>query len=136
MYTLTMNCRTLICVAALAAPSFVFGQAANTAPARSNIKNNVAAATTVVKCKGPDGGPCTGAQVDEIAHGMTTGRRVWKPLAMVKSVSLGGPDGSLKCEQNDGKPCTEEQLKALGELAAKTKCSINYNSSKSNTVAK
>ena len=117
-----------------AAPLLLYGQAANTPPARSNIKNNVAAAP-VIKCKGPGGSACTGAQVDEIAHGLASGRRMWKPLATVKNVSLAANDGSLKCEQNDGTPCTEEQLKALGELAAKTKCSINYNSSKSNTVA-
>jgi hypothetical protein len=118
-----------------AAPLLLHGQAANSAPSRSNIKNNVAVATAVVKCKGPNGGACTGAQVDEIARGMATGRRVWKPLVAVKSISLGGPDGTLKCEQNDGKPCTEEQVKALAELAAQSKCSINYNASKSNTAA-
>jgi len=130
-----MICRTLVCAAALAAPALLCGQAAKpAAPARSNIKNNVAVAA-VAKCKGPSGAACTGAQVDEIVHGLASGRRVWKPLATVKNVSLGGSDGTLKCEQNDGAPCTAEQLQALGELAAKTKCSINYNSSKSNTVA-
>jgi hypothetical protein len=131
-----MNYRLLICAAALAAPGLLCGQAASTVNnSRSNIKNNIAVAPTVVKCKGPNGTACTPAQVDEIAHGLPSGRRMWKPLATVKNVSLAGNDGSLKCEQNDGKPCTEEQLKALTELAAKTKCSINYNSSKSNSVA-
>ena len=131
MYTLTMSCRILI---AAAIPVLVYGQAANTVPSRSNIKNNVAA-TAVARCKGPGGAPCTAAQVAEIARGMSTGRRVWTPLSAVKNVSLGGPDGTLRCEQNNGQPCTEAQIKALNELAAKTKCSINYNASKSNTVA-
>ena len=99
-----------------ATPLLLHGQAANTSPDRSSIKNSAAAAP-VVKYKGSGGAACIGAQVDEIAHGLASGRRMWKPLATVKTVSLVGNDGALKCEQNDGTPCTEEQVQALGELA-------------------
>ena len=124
-----MNLRTLALAAGLVAPAMVHGQAVNTNTSRSNTQHNI-----TITCKGPGGGPCTGKQVDEIAQGLSTGRRSWKPLATVKNVSLGGPDGTLKCEQNNGKPCTEEQIQALTQLAAKTQCRINYNSSKSNVA--
>ena len=91
-----------------------------------------------IKCKGPDGKACTSANVSEIMSGIASGKRIHKPLAIaeVKSVSLAGADGSLTCTQNNGQPCTEDQVKAIESVAADAKCSINYNSSKSNTITK
>jgi hypothetical protein len=124
-----------LCGLLLLAPLLAHAQAASAPPgtARSNIKNNVAADTAVAKCLGPDGKACTPAHVKDINTGVTTGRRMHQSLMAVKSVTLASQDGTLKCEQNDGTACTAEQVKALNEIAASWKCSINYNSSKSNT---
>jgi len=89
--------------------------------------------TITGKCLDANGKPCTAAQVRDLGHGIATGRRMYQPLAMVKSVEPGGADGALKCVQNDGSPCTAEQYEAINKIAAQQKCSINYNSSKSNS---
>jgi hypothetical protein len=128
---MTYNVRALVFATALAAPALLCAQGANTNTSRSNTMHNI---TIVAKCKGPDGAACTDAQVKDLASGLASGKRIYKPLATVRNVSLASSDGTLKCEQNDGKPCTEDQVKALSELAVQMKCSINYNSSKSNTV--
>jgi len=104
--------------------------------ARDNIIKGpapAAAIAPVAKCAGPDGKPCTAAHVKDIANGISSGRRQWKPLEAVKAVSLASPDRTLKCEQNNGTACTAEQLDALNNVAGQLKCAINYNSSKSNT---
>jgi hypothetical protein len=93
-----------------------------------------AAAAPLAKCTGPDGKTaCTAAHVNQLNDGIVTGRRVYKPLEAVKAVSLASSDGTMKCEQNNGTACTTEQLDALNQVAGQFKCSINYNSSKSNT---
>jgi hypothetical protein len=123
----------IVTVLALVAASQAIGQA----PPKSIAKGNTpapAATETVARCTGPDGkAACTAAHVKQLNDGMVTGRRVYKPLEAVKAVSLSGPDGTLKCEQNNGSACTAEQLDALNQVAGQFKCAINYNSSKSNS---
>jgi hypothetical protein len=84
-------------------------------------------------CVGPDKKPCTAAHVRDIASGILVGKRRHNVLAEVKSVTLAKADGTLKCTQDSGEACTEEQIQAPTDIAGPLKCSINYNSSKSNT---
>lgn len=66
-----------------------------------------------LKCAGADGKTaCTAAQVADINHGILVGKRMHKPLAMVKEVSL-GPNGTLVCKQTDGSACTDDQLSEI-----------------------
>jgi hypothetical protein len=125
--------RILIAMALpLAAALQMMGQAA---PKSTPKGQSPAAATeTVAKCTGPDGKTaCTAAHVKQLNDGMATGRRMYQPLEAVKAVSLASSDGTLKCEQNNGAACTTEQLDALNHVAGQFKCTINYNSSRSNT---
>ena len=89
-------------------------QAPKAAPAekvnnsRSNIKNNISVAPDGSwKCTGPEGKPCTEAQVKQLMSAMNASKAGIKTLTLVK------PDGTLACEGSDGKPCTKAHLDAL-----------------------
>lgn len=73
-----------------------------------------------LKCAGTDGKTvCSAKQVADLNQGIVTGRRMHKPLMMVREVTL-GPGGALRCTQTDGKACTDEQLDAVAATAAST----------------
>jgi len=73
-----------------------------------------------LKCTGADGKTaCTAAQVADINHGILVGKRMHKPLLMVKEVTL-GKNGALLCTQTDGSACTDEQLSEVKEWAMST----------------
>ncbi|HJX84607.1 MAG TPA: hypothetical protein VJ723_09710 [Candidatus Angelobacter sp.] len=101
---------------------------ANSTSSRSNTQHNIA-----IQCVGPDKKPCSASQVADINHGISAGKRAHQALADVKSVTPSGTGGNLTCTQNNGQPCTAEQVQAVGDVANSLKCTINYNSSKSNT---
>ena len=65
--------------------------------------------------------PCTREQADQFNQMVVTGRRSYEPLAAVASVSLASPDGTLRCTQTDGAPCTEAQIQAIKQYAAAKK---------------
>ena len=110
---------------AFAAPALLPAQAPNKTAGADNSKNVVAMCMA-------GGRPCDGGQIKQLMDGLATGRRVHQTLAAIKSVSMGGSGGTLACEQTNGMPCTEEQVKALNQIAPPN-CRINYNSSKSNS---
>ena len=73
-----------------------------------------------LKCTGPDGkSSCTAQQVADLNQGIASGKRMHKPLVMVKGVTL-GPNGSLMCTQTNGVACTDDQLSAIMSLAPST----------------
>ena len=65
--------------------------------------------------------PCSAGDVQDLNAMVVTGRRMWEPLALVASITPGGPDGTLKCAQTDGAPCTDAQLNAIETYAAQQK---------------
>ena len=72
-----------------------------------------------IKCMaGAEKSACTAADVQDINRMVVTGRRMHKPIAMIGSVQLGGPDGTLTCSQTSGAPCTDEQTAALRDYVA------------------
>jgi len=73
-----------------------------------------------LKCMGADGKTaCSAAQVADLNQGITSGKRMHKPLTMVKEVTL-GPNGTLQCTQTNGSACTDDQLSAIMAVAAAT----------------
>ena len=73
-----------------------------------------------LKCASADGkSACTTAQVADLNSGILVGRRMHKPLVMVKEVTL-GPNGTLQCTQTNGSACTDDQLSAVMAVAAST----------------
>jgi hypothetical protein len=127
-----------IAMATVLSLAAAFGITAQTPTPRQKsaetAKPEAVQAAPVIKCKGPDGKPCTAKQVETLSDGCYSGKRQHEALALVKSVTLASSDGTLKCEQNDGKPCTTEQLDAVKQVGASQQTYINYNSSKSNTA--
>lgn len=101
----------------------------NSTSSRSNTQHN----NIAIQCIGPDKKPCSAGQVSDINHGISAGKRAHQALTDVKSVALTGADGSLTCTQNNGQPCSAEQVQAVSDIAGSLKCAINYNASKSNT---
>ena len=94
-------------------------------------KSQAAPAPPIVKCKGVDGKACTAKQVQALADAVFAGKRQHDVLATFKNLTLASSDGTLKCEQNDGTPCTTPQLDLVKEIAAGQQIFINYNASKS-----
>jgi hypothetical protein len=73
-----------------------------------------------LKCTGADGkSACTAAQVADLNQGIASGKRMHKPLTMVKEVTL-GPNSTLQCTQENGSACTDEQLSEIMAVAAST----------------
>jgi hypothetical protein len=71
-----------------------------------------------LKCTGADGKTaCTEAQAADINRGITAGKRMHKPFAMVQGVRL-GPNGTLLCKQTNGAACTDEQLSEIVSVMA------------------
>jgi hypothetical protein len=75
-----------------------------------------------LRCLAPDEKtPCSRDQVEQLEQMVVTGRRSYEPLAAVASVSLASPDGTLRCTQVNGAPCTAAQIQALQQYAAAKK---------------
>ncbi|MGD0157353.1 MAG: hypothetical protein ABSB50_14750 [Terracidiphilus sp.] len=65
--------------------------------------------------------PCTAADVQNLNAMVVSGRRMYKPLATIASISLAGADGSLTCTQTSGAACTDDQMNSLDTYAAQQK---------------
>lgn len=131
---LVRSCLILMALVALPGAATVYAQgAANTATSRTNQQHNVTD-TTVAKCVTQAGKPCTAAQVKEVLEGYVNPNR--KGMAAIK-LELASADGTMKCEQQDGSACTEQQVQAVAQSAASKKYNITYsktyNASHSNT---
>jgi hypothetical protein len=100
--------------------------AAVSALAQAPAGQKHAATAPVVKCKGPDGKPCTSKQVQALADAVFAAKRQHDVLATVKNLILASPDGTVQCEQNDGSACTAPQLDVVKEIAAGQQLFINY----------
>ena len=102
----------MIVAALLAAAVQMMGQSINYNSSKSNTGN------FALTCTGPDGKACTAEHVKGVNDWLAvTGRRVYKPLAEVKEVTLASPkEGGLSCKQNSGAVCTPEQHKALADF--------------------
>lgn len=114
---------------ALVAPFAIVAQA----PPKQAPKPQTAPAPPVARCKGPDGRACSSKQVQALSDAAFSGKRQHEALALFRNLTLVSSDGTLKCEQTDGTPCTTAQLDVIKEIAAGQQVFINYNSSKSNT---
>ncbi len=93
------------------------GGAGQMAGASAAAAPMAAPSTAGLKCTGSDGATaCTAAQVADLNRGISTGRRMHQPLAMVQGVTQGS-NGRLKCTQTNGSACTDAQLSAVIEVA-------------------
>jgi hypothetical protein len=80
----------------------------------------------VLKCMGLDGKACTWTQVTDLSAAAVSGKSTHKALATFAKLTLAWFDGTVKCEQADGTPCTAEQIRSLSEIAAPLKLRIWY----------
>jgi hypothetical protein len=88
-----------------------------------------------LKCRGPERRPCTQENMEELSHRMTEKSAEHPALAEINTLTLESPDGTVSCRQNNGAPCTMEQIRILNEhVAAPLRCDIRYESSRSNTA--
>jgi cobalamin biosynthesis Mg chelatase CobN len=56
-------------------------------------------------------------------------------LAQINSLTLESPDGTLSCRQNNGSPCTNEQIRILNEhVAAPLRCQVRFEYSAAGTA--
>lgn len=74
----------------------------------------------VVKCTGRSGKPCTEQEVKDVNTGSYSGKRMHEHV----TISLIASDGSAKCEQVGGKPCTPDQIQYLTQIAVEQKMAI------------
>ena len=82
---------------------------------------------------GPERRPCTEEMVRDLARRMGEKSAEHPALAEINTLSLDSPDGTLSCRQNDGKPCTAEQVRSLNEhVAAEMRCDVRFEYSRSN----
>jgi len=83
-----------------------------------------AAHAASLRCTGADGKTaCTAAQLQDLQTGLSSGKRMHKPLLMdVDSVSLGS-NGMLVCRKAGGGMCSDDQLDAIVSLSKTTKSS-------------
>ncbi len=87
--------------------------------AKTGTPGSMGTRTHGIKCMaGAEKSACTAADVQDMNRIVVTGRRMHKPLAMIGSVQLAGPDGTLTCTQTSGAPCTDEQTAALRDYIA------------------
>jgi hypothetical protein len=100
--------------------------AAMAALAQAPANQKRAETPPVVKCKGPDGKPCTSKQVQALTDAVFAAKRQHDILATVRNLALASADGTLQCEQNDGSACTSPQLDAVKEIAAGQQLFLNY----------
>jgi len=88
--------------------------------------NKTSANAPTMKCTRPDGSACTSQRVQDLAtaaqHAGKTGAR--PALSGVKILELSSSDGTLRCEQGYGIPCTLEQAKVLRDLSAASEMTI------------
>src|ERR1039457_3005358 len=115
----------LITIALVTLPgtAAVYAQAtANTSTSRTNQQHNVVDAAAG-KCMTQAGKPCTAAQVKEVLEGYVNPNR--KGMGTIK-LELASADGTLHCEQQDGSPCTEQQMQAIAQSATSKKYNITY----------
>jgi hypothetical protein len=81
---------------------------------------------------GPERRPCTEEMVRDLARRMGEKSAEHPALAEINTLSLDSPDGTLSCRQNDGKPCTAEQVRSLNEhVAAEMRCDVRFEYSRS-----
>jgi hypothetical protein len=90
-------------------------------------------ASPAIRCKNVDGRPCTSRQVQALSDAVFEGKSKHDVLLPVKILELASSDGTLKCEQSDGKVCTTPELDLIKEIAAAQQLFINYNRSNSKT---
>lgn len=83
------------------------------------------------KCKNVNGRPCTSRQVQALSDAVFAGKSQHDVLLPVKVLELASSDGTLRCEQGDGKVCTTPQLDLIKEIAATQQLFINYNGANS-----
>ena len=84
----------------------------------------------VIRCKGVDGHGCTAKQVQTLQDAVYAGKRAHEALALVKTIELASPDGTLRCMQQDGTACTIAQLDEVKFIANDRQLYLNYNSAK------
>lgn len=80
----------------------------------------------VLKCVNTDGKACIWTQVSDLAIAATADDGAHKSLAAFGKLTLASFDGTLKCEQTDGTPCTEEQVRSLNRIAAPLNLKLWY----------
>jgi hypothetical protein len=85
-----------------------------------------AAGHQVLKCEDLNGKACTWAQVSEIEAAAISGESTHKALDTFGKLSLAWFDGTLKCDQADGTPCSAEQVRSLTQIAAPLKLRVWY----------
>ncbi len=90
-------------------------------------------ASPAPKCKNVDGRPCSSRQVQALSDAVFAGKSQHDVLLPVKVLELASSDGTLRCEQGDGKVCTTPQLDLIKEIAAIQQLFINYNGANSKT---
>ena len=73
-------------------------------------------------CQAADGkSACSVGDLKELNAMILSGRSTHKLFATIASVRLKSPDGTLKCSQTNGKPCTLDQLHEIHDaIAAQT----------------
>jgi len=88
-----------------------------------------------LKCLGPERHPCTQENMEELSHRMTEKSAEHPALADINTLTLESPDGTVSCRQNNGAPCTMDQIRVLNEhVAAPLRCDIRYEYPRSNTA--
>jgi hypothetical protein len=86
-----------------------------------------------LRCMGPERRACTEEMVRDLGSKLAEKRSEHPALADINTLTLDSRDGTLSCRQNDGKPCTAEQVRALNEhVAAALRWDVRFESSRSN----
>jgi len=93
-------------------------------------RKGAAPAAPVAKCKGADTRPCTTRQVEALSDAVYAAKRQHDAVALVKSLTLASADGTLKCDQSDGTPCTAAQWDGVKEVGLAQQTYITYSSAK------
>jgi hypothetical protein len=79
--------------------------------------------------------PCTEEEVRELDRRMAERSSEHPLLAEINTLTLESPDGKISCLQNNGSPCTGEQIRVLNEhVAAPLRYEIRFEFSRTNTA--
>jgi hypothetical protein len=90
---------------------FLSAQSTTAVKSRSNVKDNLPVSPQgKLMCRNPAGKACTAEEVKEAQAVVLKSRSNTKDNLVL---SPAGPDGSLKCETADGKPCSAAQTSDL-----------------------
>jgi hypothetical protein len=88
-----------------------------------------------LKCTGPERNPCSETMVRDMSAKMAEKSSEHPALAEINTLTLESPNGTLSCRQNDGKPCTAEQVRSLNEhVAAPLRCEVRFENTRSNNT--